>query len=124
MLRRFSVLLVGMTFLIGSSAAAQEGLGTKISVIPGMRYSEVLEIWGVPEEKTEMEAKHMDVWHYADQVVYFREGRVIKTVDRLSLTATKGQEPVAAPSARPRSPRTNDAQMEKILSEIMGSANR
>ncbi|NLF24098.1 MAG: hypothetical protein GX589_00360 [Deltaproteobacteria bacterium] len=108
-----------------SYSAPLEIMSAEVS--EGMAFKQVLDAWGAPLEKHELETKRENIWIYQTKKVIFKEGRVVQVQD-LSValpgggvvTAVKsnnaaepspqGSEPVADPGAEV---------IADILTEIM-----
>ena len=90
-----------------------------------MSYQDVLNLWGAPPEKKEMESRREDAWLYPMIEVRFKEGRV---------TAARWREHVEVPEKKRSeqdelfdeelealTPETGSVQVEDILGEIVNS---
>ena len=67
------LLLTGLPVLPSSAAAEHR----KPALLEDMPRSEVMKLWGAPNEKLELEAKRSELWRYKDAEANFHEGKLV-----------------------------------------------
>ena len=92
----------------------------------GMGYKDVLELWGAPEKKQELETKRQDIWLYGESKIFFTAGKVVGWFpekagagDNLEVEIDEKKLQVYAQSERKDE---DDIAVEDILTEIMGAS--
>lgn len=102
----------------------------KPQLVGGMKYYEVLQLWGAPVEKIEQEALRKDIWLYDNAKVIFDQGKVVlwqsgslnsqqlqKDEDEATQTVQIDQANVEPAEEQ------HDEAVEAILKDIMDEGN-
>ena len=112
-------------FSVCRTASGAEQLREPEQISPGMTYQEVLNLWGAPPEKQEMESRREDVWLYPLIQVRFKEGRVTSAGwrEHVDVPEKKRPEPqdIFDEELEALTPETGKVPVEDILGEIIGS---
>ena len=116
MLKKSAILVAMLAVQAGANAAEQPRSG---ELQPGMSYREVLERWGAPLFKQEMESKREDVWHYRNmQIVRFREG-IVSGDEQAETGAPEPGLDAGADDAAVLREQHDQAAVKDILNEII-----